>query len=195
MYKLYIKHLNPNTKHIEIPEIIKSYKIENISKKKNLLSLQHTIAGELLLIEALHEHGIEYEACDIQISPNGKPYLASNEIYYSLSHSKEYVICAISDKPIGCDIQYMKDTPLAIADTFTSAQEKNYIEEHSSLKALYQIYTAKEAYLKMKGMSLVNIKDFQLSIINSEIQQNTDTYSLVFDENIDNYLIAICKSH
>ena len=47
----------------------------------------------------------------IVLDENGKPSFRDHpEIHFSLSHSGDYVMCAISDSPIGCDIE--KDAPL-----------------------------------------------------------------------------------
>lgn len=67
-------------------------KIDNLSfRKDKMLSL----ATEILLKIALNSIGItEYT---ITHSDEGKPYLTNNEIYFSLSHSEETVMCAISE--------------------------------------------------------------------------------------------------
>ncbi len=41
--------------------------------------------------------------------PNGKPYFKDVPLYFSLSHSGEYVYLAVSDEEIGADIQKMKN--------------------------------------------------------------------------------------
>ena len=55
------------------------------------------IAAEALLRHALKEQGI----CDFQVltEENGKPYLQGLPVHFSLSHSGEFVLCAISEYP------------------------------------------------------------------------------------------------
>ena len=61
---------------------------------------KHTSSKELL-DEVLRLNGIaNYK---LRYNEYGKPYLESGGLFFNLSHSGEYVACAISDKEIGID--------------------------------------------------------------------------------------------
>lgn len=48
----------------------------------------------------------ELKSYDIALTPSGKPYLVNYpQLHFSLSHSDEVVMCAISDGPVGCDVE------------------------------------------------------------------------------------------
>ena len=85
----------------------------------------------------------------------GKPYFKNLPCYFSLSHSGEYVFCAVSDGEIGADIQECK--PLK-----NYRMEKRYFTEweqqllagkteEERQKIFYRLWTKKEAYGKLTG--------------------------------------------
>lgn len=91
---------------------------------------------------------------------SGKPYLENYpELYFSLSHSEDYVVCAISDKEIGVDIQKEKDNPLErVVARFFSTKENIIYQNLSSNEEkrswFYRTWSAKEAYIKLTGKGL-----------------------------------------
>ena len=92
----------------------------------------------------------------------GKPYFPNcREIGISVSHSGKYVICALAEGNIGADIQERK--PLAnesdevyiqrlcrIADRFFHPAEAEWVKA-KPLTRFYEIFTAKECYVKYTG--------------------------------------------
>ena len=68
---------------------------------------QQSFAASLLLDEAVRRH---FPAVPrplvLSAQANGKPYLSdSPEVHFSLSHSSDWAICAVSNHPVGADIQ------------------------------------------------------------------------------------------
>ncbi len=94
-------------------------------------------------------------------SSQGKPQLVEtlggNYLQFNLSHSHELAIYGITrDRPIGVDIEYIRRMPDAkrLAQRFFSAQEyaKISLLAYPDLeKSFFQLWTAKEAYLKATG--------------------------------------------
>ena len=78
---------------------------------------------------------------------------------FNISHSKGRVACAVSDRPVGIDIEKLTEK----SDTDIKNFAKRYFveneiallekEEYSAL-AFYKIWTKKEAYSKMLGSAL-----------------------------------------
>ena len=89
----------------------------------------------------------------------GKPYIDKEGVYFNISHSKGRVACAVSDTPVGIDIEKLTEK----SDTDIKNFAKRYFveneiallekENYSSL-AFYKIWTGKEAYSKMLGSAL-----------------------------------------
>ena len=112
-------------------------------------------------------------------------------IFCSLSHSREYVCCAISDEPIGIDIQEMKEGKCErISRRFFHEKEQRLYEEKKSLETFYKIWTSKESYLKMLGCGLPGEMDsFYLNIHENTIYSNggvrlANVFFEIYDTNI-----------
>lgn len=99
---------------------------------------------------------------DIAYTPKGKPYFPNcQDICFSVSHSGSYIVCALTDRAIGVDIEcrrmYAKESVLqfserlcTIADRFFHPDEAAYIRSDPPDR-FFQIFTAKESYVKMTG--------------------------------------------
>lgn len=84
---------------------------------------------------------------------HGKPELKQYPgIHFNLSHSGDYVVCAISDSKIGIDVQRMDAYRENVAKRFYSREEQQKIAETESeadrKKLFYAIWTGKESYTK-----------------------------------------------
>ncbi len=159
-------------------------KLERLSKM-NDLSFKQSVIGEILLSKLLFEENIDYEKIIVKYNENGKPYISNYPIYYNIYHDKEYVICAINTGPIGIDILKMDDVKKNIAKSFCSEEELAYIKNKY---LFYQVFTLKEAYLKLFGKKINDIKSLNI-IHNNKIKLNVIHKTLVVDKN---YIVSIC---
>ena len=131
------------------------------------------------------------------INENKKPL--SNDIYFNISHSHDYVILAISNKyNIGIDIELKNDKREDRLKNFIcNKEELDFIKENDDF---YKIWTSKESLLKCVGTGLVNdlkkvnslpidgMKEYEEKIYYSHYI-NYDNYSLsitiMSDEDFD----------
>lgn len=122
------------------------------SAKDRMLSVG---AGCVLQYALLCEGVPDNAATDV--TQRGKPYLPQYpNMQFNLSHSERYVMCAVSAKGIGCDIQLIKPYDKRIAQRFFTAGERDYIESRSGEKeaAFAEIWTRKESLAKATGKGL-----------------------------------------
>lgn len=121
-----------------------------------------SLGAGLLLHIGLTECGLK-APFDIDYNEFGKPFLADNDgIFFSLSHSGTWAMCAISDVPVGCDIEIIKEADLKIAKRFFHPDEYEAIlalatpESAAQSDMFFRIWTRKESYVKAigKGLSL-----------------------------------------
>ena len=45
---------------------------------------------------------------EIKRNENGKPYVSGNPVYFSISHSAGRAMIALSDKPVGIDLEFYR---------------------------------------------------------------------------------------
>ena len=83
-------------------------------------------------------------------SKTGKPYIKDSPVYFSLSHSGNYAAAAVSDFPVGIDIETVGEIKDSVIKRVCSNEERAYINK-TSRDSFYKIWTYKEAYLKMTG--------------------------------------------
>lgn len=82
----------------------------------------------------------------------GKPFANGTNAHFSVSHSGDLVICAVSEKEIGTDIEKKREIRLDAAKRFATESEIDYIG--NSTDSFFEIWTLKEAYFKCIGTGL-----------------------------------------
>lgn len=92
----------------------------------------------------------------------GKPYLREYPFYFNLSHSGEYVVCAVSDREIGVDIQKCSGmNTIRIAKRFFSEEECRALEacetEEKRQQSFFRLWVRKEAYGKLLGKGIFGV--------------------------------------
>ncbi len=113
------------------------------------------IAAEALLRYALQELGInDYR---MLTEENGKPYLQDLPVHFSLSHSGDWVLCALSSLPVGCDIQKIERTDLKLARRYFSPKETELLEAapaEQQNELFCRLWVLKESLGKAQGCGL-----------------------------------------
>lgn len=145
---------------------INDYSIEEllplVCKERRERSLKYRFDSDKkrsLLAHVLLNHALLKSRSQITLpaepvtDTNGKPHLydGEEEIRFSLSHSGDYAVCAISDIPIGVDIEKIEDYKPEIASRFFNKSELKYIKDADTF---YRIWTLKESYIKTVGLGL-----------------------------------------
>lgn len=124
----------------------------------------------------------------IHYGEQGKPYLDEEGLFFSLSHSGDYVLCAISDQEVGADIQQLReqrqDKIDRIAKKIMADAEYtiwNELPQQKKVRDFYRLWSCKESFVKFTGEGLS--RPLNSIIVDKE-------HYLVFDE-IEGYVVAI----
>lgn len=123
---------------------------QKIMKCRQSASRKQSLGAGLLLHHVLKKHGMSGQK--IRIGQYGKP--ETDGIYFSLSHSESMVVCAVGDKPVGCDVEKISKFHEKVADRFFCESEKKYlsrVSEEARTEAFFRLWTMKESYIKMTG--------------------------------------------
>jgi 4'-phosphopantetheinyl transferase len=107
-------------------------------------------------------HSLPIQAIQVANEPEGAPYLLidSSQRYrrtLSISHCGPYALCALSDSPMGCDLEHIERRPdNFIEDFFTRAEVQRVRESSETLRPVLVnlIWSMKEAVLKSIGKGL-----------------------------------------
>ncbi len=175
--KYIIKHIN----NYLVDDLYKFYDthkslLPNLTKLKKEEDKLSSILGRLLLLKLLEDKNIS-----IIYNKNGKPYIKNNPIYFNISHKDGYVAVVVSNKKCGIDIETYHKINLSSLKIFATKEEQNYILDNIE-NNFYEIYTLKEATLKMYGKKLSDIKN-----INTQNKKRTIIKN-------DNYFVTIIES-
>lgn len=125
-------------------------------------------------------------------------HLDNENMYYNLSHSEDYVICAASTKPVGCDLEKIEEAPLKVAERYFCKGEIDYLNSLDPSMCddeFYRIWTAKESYMKMVGKGLsMGLGSFEVNI-GETITLSKDGKRLncyIKEYNLEGYKISVC---
>ena len=155
----------------------------------NLATRKRTVVGEMLAREMIAEYcGIDQENILISVDERGKPFTENAHINFNISHSDDMVVCCISDKPVGIDVERVKPINPNIMKKLCTDSDMRYIlnSENTDIPKLlskdqqyrlYEIWTAKEAYFKCLGTGITNLKSISFSeLINKRKLYNIEDY-------------------
>lgn len=90
------------------------------------------------------------------VKEHGKPMLPKElGLYFNLSHSGDYVLCAVSDKETGADIQRHEKYVDRLAKRFFHPEELAYLKKAEDPKQrFYDLWCLKESCIKCTGRGL-----------------------------------------
>ncbi len=100
------------------------------------------------------EFNIDVNDVEIKRDINGKPFIENLKgVFFNVSNSKELQAVALSESPVGVDIEKVRKANLSVAKRFCK-EEYEYITENDSQNRLFEVWTKKEAYLKYTGKGI-----------------------------------------
>lgn len=143
-------------------------------------------AAYLLLREGLQkEYGIT-EPPVFEYGEHGKPMIAGHpDIHFNLSHCREAVLCVVSDRPVGCDVESIREFHESLVRYTMNDAEVRQIEQapHPATEFI-RLWTMKEAVLKLSGEGIrddlkgvLQGKDGFQTVVN---QEKNYIYSIVY---------------
>lgn len=199
--------------HLNKIEKERRRKLLAISSEKN--RLRSLTAGCLLHEVLCRELGLLKEnepPFEVAYEKDGKPYLLDYpNVYFNLSHSGDYVCCAVGDMPLGVDIQKITDVKEGVARRFFTDEDNQRLaacggEERKKL--FFRMWSIKESYIKLTGRGMAGgLNTFEidwqenriLGISALEIQEKaegSEKAEAYFEEysRLPEYCFCVCAS-
>lgn len=154
--------------------------------------------------------GISPHQVNIQLHPNGKPFVQSSKaVYFNLTHSADVIILAVTEEgEIGVDIEQVdREFEWMRVDSVLAPIEIEWIKENeltdpfNVYQRFFQIWTLKEAYIKCTGEGMSrHLKKLNFHVLPEHIQfldstndaQKTEEYyfeSYIYD---CDFIFSIC---
>lgn len=132
----------------------------------------------------------------IEREENKKPYFKNaNNLYFNGTHSSELFAAVMSDEyNVGIDAEKIRERDyFAIAEEYFYKSEIEYLKNTHKLEIdFFTIWTIKEAYVKMLGKTIFDIKNsVEVDLIEREVRNADNIFfaSFILD---DSYIISIC---
>ena len=167
-------------------------KICRLRKKEDKM---RTLLAHAIVKMVLSEE-LQREPQDIPFKMNeyGKQGLAGEERQFNITHSGEFILAAIGDKPVGIDVEKNENRDFSLfRDIWGEGQHAHF--ELNDCRSFYKVWTAKESYAKYLGTGLhSNMEEIILQRDNSIIDQGKETGIAVKYIHLHrDYTCAVCS--
>ena len=182
---------------MEHPEMMKDFSLERKEKIKRFKqpeSRRQSLGAGLLLNHVLHSHGFHMD--DVTYAVHGKPQI--DGFHFNMSHSGDYIICAVSENSVGCDVEKVSDLPQNIAERYFTSKEVAYLNQlgdAEKVNEFYRIWTMKESYLKMTGEGLqfgMNRCAFRIGTVVEVYQDDEKQDCHMKEYRLNGYKVTVC---
>ena len=159
-----------------------------------------SVGAELLLRYALRPAGVT--ELSFAYGENEKPYLPERDVHFNLSHSGDWVLCAVGGCELGCDIERIAPVNLKVAKRFFAPDEYADIiaapTPEAQRELFFRYWTLKESFMKATGLGLrLPMNEFAIRRGKEiAVRQSVDTRDYVFREypDIGGYCCALCAA-
>lgn len=134
---------------------------------------------------------------EIALHPNGKPYFTNGAGFFSISHTKNYVFCALSDCEVGFDAEENRTVSQNAEEKILSAQEKAVCDAaEDPSRQFLQFWTLKEAYLKFtgEGVFCTDLRDFSFDLSGQNPVLSGHPEVFLWSAQTENLTLAVCSA-
>ncbi len=137
-----------------------------------------SVGAGMLLLRAMNDAGLQY--VPPEHGEHGKPYFSAYpDFHFNLSHSGRKVLCAVADRPVGCDVEKVSAAREALAKRFFSAEEVAALlalpDEEDRRVFFYRLWTLKESFIKAIGRGLsLPLDSFSVHVGRDDIRLTQD---------------------
>jgi len=174
MIKVYATKIDSDAITTERNEFFhKHYKKQQLifNPSQSLKNLQGSTGNFLIRHILSANFGCDLQTLSIVLDSYGKPYCPSaRQIYFSISHSDKWVVCALDCELIGIDIQKIISIPQNRMDSivlrfFHKCEQIQYfnLADDEKKTFFFTQWTLKESYIKLMGNGLgIGLQNFSV---------------------------------
>lgn len=195
VYAINIKELPDAKDHPAVLQNIGSSRRGKVMGYLQADDRRRCLGAGILLADILPLYGEDPEK--ISLGPMGKP--EAGKIHFNISHSGDWVLCAVSGKAVGCDIEKIDQEPEGVAQCFFHPKEAEYLQKFQGEernKMFFRLWTWKESYMKMTGEgAYLSLQDFEMMPVGEQIwvrRSNQIVSCHIKEYSIPGYRVSVC---
>lgn len=177
-------------------------KVQRLRRSKDA---QRVLFSEVLIRYVLMKKlNLSNTELSFHINDYGKPFLVNRrDFYFNVSHSYDWVICAVHSAPVGIDVEMIRplDYHNIAKRLFTKDEYNDLISKKDSIRLSYffELWTLKESYIKAIGKGLcIPLNSFTIRVIGHNVKLATRNefiaYHLKKYDIAGNYKVAVCAA-
>lgn len=195
LYGMNIKELPDARDHPAVLQRISRNRRSRVMEYLQADDRKRCLGAGILLADILPLYGENPEK--ITLGPMGKP--EAEKIYFNISHSGDWVICAVSGEIVGCDIERIGQEPDGVAQRFFHPNEAAYLQRFQGEvrnEMFFRLWTWKESYMKMTGEGAhLSLRDFEILPVGEQIRVRRGQEALscrIMEYNLIGYKVSVC---
>ena len=173
-------------------EKVDAHKRARLEKTRQRKDRYRTVVADRLAREMLGE-ALRLPPDDVVFAyeEGGRPYVPDSPYRFSISHSENVVVVAIHTADIGIDVERIRPVSMQMARRYFCAEENLYLFGHvpqdadfaahatpDVLLRFFEIWTAKEDYLKSMGRGLTHLRSVNTTLFKFERHLLKEDYLL-----------------
>lgn len=174
---------------------IDAEKRHRLLRFRQLDDVDRSLIADIFIREAaIRRFGLRNQEIRFGIGSLGKPFLSmAAPFYFNCSHSGRFVLCAVAENAVGCDIEMIQEADMDVAALVFSGEERQFLREASREERrllFYRLWTRKESYIKAIGEGLTGTLH-KFSVLD-EMVTGANSWFIRSYEGIADYQIAVC---
>lgn len=173
-------------------EVSRLLPLVNAQRREQALRYKHVfgqfccLRSWLMLADLLREESgkrqvnVSVTLRDFSYNEHGKPILDGGP-YFSISHCKEAIAVAISEEPIGIDIEAIRHADDSLIERTMNEPERKMIRASEDRdRAFTHLWTQKEAVIKCVGTGIESFEQLQNLPLSEFRIQTTETEKYIY---------------
>lgn len=175
--------------------LISSSRRKKVMKYLQADDRKRCLGAGILQAEILPLYGESPEK--ITYGKEGKPQ--AEKVHFNISHSGNFVIFAVGEKAVGCDIEKTGQEIQGVAESFFHCNEAEYLRKFQGQERdemFFRLWTWKESYIKMTGEGMqLSLQDFEILPEGERIRVRRGDEILpchMMEYNIPEYKVSVC---
>lgn len=141
----------------EMLPLVSDERREEALRYKHLFGQFACLKSYVMLREMLDSRGLSHPF-HFDKNEHGKPFLKDHpDIHFNISHCKNGIAVAVSDQPVGIDIEsYRQVSDSLIRYTMNEEEQRIINESDDPVRTFTEYWTKKEAVFKLRGTGITH---------------------------------------